>query len=508
MNDNMKEVARSWALDPEKFILEALLFEERGYKLTTQQKEALYSVKMVVWSKKKSNAGEELTAEELMYSKKIGISVMSGKGTGKDAIISMIILWFICCFPEHKIPCTANSGKQLKEVLWAEIGKWLKGSAIEDQVVIQSEKVYVRTADKAGDGKKYFATARTVNVKGDADALAATLDGFHCDNMMIVVDEAAGIPDPVFKPFETTLTGPCNFVFMIFNPTRSSGYAVDSHGKNREDWVALQWSAEDSELALLPQFAEQIKRTERKYGRDSNVFRVNILGKPPATDSNGLIPFDWVMEAVDKEMVVDPGDPVMTGVDVGAGGDASIILHRQGGRVEKLQEHNTKDTMLLVGWVKMAADEWESSAVFVDNIGIGLGVYNRLRELGVSVYAVDVRRVARRERFAKLRDELWWIVREQFELGLISIPNDAELIAELTSIKYEPNDSKGEIKIESKKDMKRRGVASPNKADALCLSYYLPDSVFAEVKATKDPYGFGDEYEETPHNTSNSFMAV
>jgi hypothetical protein len=164
--------------------------------------------------------------------------------------------------------------------------------------------------------------------------------------------------------------------------------------------------------------------------------------------------------------------------------------------------------MQLTGWAKMSIDEVESAAAFVDVIGLGNGVYNRLRELGARVYAVDVRRTARKERFAKLRDELWWSLREQFELGLISIPNDDELIAELTSIKYEPNDSKGAIKIESKKEMKRRGVESPNKADALCLTLYMKDSVFAEVMEARDPYGFGEDEDDSLSNNENSFMVA
>jgi hypothetical protein len=123
----------------------------------------------------------------------------------------------------------------------------------------------------------------------------------------------------------------------------------------------------------------------------------------------------------------------------------------------------------------------------VDVIGIGNGVYNRLRELRYPVYPVNVAEsAARSERFMRLRDELFWKLREVFEAGTISIPKDDELIGELSSIKYKA-ESSGKVKIESKSEMKRRGMESPNRADALMLSFAKEDYIFAK-KRVKDPY--------------------
>lgn len=482
------EIIESWAKDPEKFIIEALRFEQKTgpdgtpNKLTTQQRDALKKIRLLVWSKIKSGTGGKLTEEETMYAKKMGVSIRSGKGTGKDCMGAMLVLWFLVCFPNVKIPCTANSGKQLKEVLWSEIKKWLKDSLIEDWVVCQSDKVYMKAGKKEDHGKRWFATARTVNVKGSADAQSETLQGFHEDYMMFVVDEASGLPEPVFKPFETTLTGLCNFVLLLWNPTRSHGYAIDTFGKNKEDWVCLQWNAEESELSQMPQFKAQIERMERRYGRDSTAFRVNVLGLPPKASADALIPMDWVMDAVGREFEIDPDDPLRLGVDVGAGGDRSVLLQRVGNSVTKIKAHDTPDTMELTGWVSDAIHRGGVDATFVDIIGIGQGVYDRLRELGHKrVYSVDVRRTSTSERFKKLRDELWWKIRERFEKGTISIPNDEELICELTTIKYKP-ESDGRVKVEGKKELRARGAASPDKADALCLTEFLPASIFREAK--------------------------
>lgn len=477
---NAKEIKliRSWAESPRKFIVDVLKFEEKGFKLTTQQEQAIEEVRKLVWAKIKSGKNQPLTEEEKEYAKKMGISIMAGKGLGKDLLASMIILWFIICFPSPKIGATANSSKQLKDVLWSEIRKWAKGTAVDDWLTFQSERIFMKTEKKDDWGKQWFVTARTVNAKSTADEQAETLAGLHEDYMLFVIDEASGIPDPVFRPFETTLTGICNWIFMIFNPTQSRGYAVDSHTKNREHWVCLQWDAEESELAQNPQFKAQIERLEKAYGRDSNVFRINVKGRPPIADSDTLMPWDWVNDAIDRDMVIQPDDPIFFGIDVGAGGDKSVVCIRQGCIVKKLYTYNTVDTMELVGRVSNLIEEYEPQALFVDNIGIGIGVYNRLQELGHRVFAVDVRRKGRNEdKFQKLRDELWWALRTQFEKGTISIPKDDELIAELTTIKYKP-ESDGRIKVESKKDMKARGLHSPDRADSLMMTYFMGENAF------------------------------
>ncbi len=478
MNEADIKLIKSWVRNPRKFVIEALRLEEKGHTLSRQQEKALDELKKLVTAKLKASEGKKLSTEEKEYAAKIGISIMSGQGTGKDAFASWVILWFLCCFPFPKIPCTAPTDKQLKVILWAEISKWLRDSHVESWLTWQSEKVFL----KDHGGKEWFAVAKTVNVKGSADDQAETLAGFHEDFLMAVMDEASGIPDPVFKPIEGTMTGKCNFVLMIFNPTRSYGFAVDSHVKNRQDWVCLKWNAEESELVSR----SHVERMERKYGRDSNAFRIRVKGLPPLADTDTLIPWDWVMNAVEREIEPLEDDPLLFGVDVGAGGDKSVILHRRGGLVERLTTHTTPNTMELTGWASADIDEYEASAVFVDVIGLGNGVYNRLKELGHSrVYPVDVRSTARNnDRFHRLRDEIWWTLREQFEKGTISIPNDDELICELTTIKYEP-ESNGKVKVEGKKEMKRRGLESPDKADALCLTYYLPESTFRRERTKR-----------------------
>jgi hypothetical protein len=502
LNEYQERVLR-WRNNIILFVEEALRWPEKGWSLTQQQRDGLRAVQSLVEVRLKRSRGETLNSREEKIVKKMGISIMSGQGTGKDTTLSIVILWFLYCFPFPKALCTATSRNQLKDVLWSEIAKQLRGTFIEDRFVWQSDKVYL----KEHQGKEWFAVARTTNTKATPEQQAETLAGRHQDYMLFVIDEASGVPDPVFRPIEGGATGMCNFTVMAFNPTRRNGYAIDSHGKNRNDWICLQWDAEESEIVTR----EQISRMEEKYGRDSNVFRVRVKGLPPVAEEDVLIPWDWVMAAVDRDIEVDEGAPRKLSVDVGGGADISAICPRQGGVVYDYFTSNSPDTMVLAGKVMDVAYEFEPKAIMVDVIGLGNGVYCRLKELNTPfrIYAVDFRRKAYRlDKFAKMRDELWWRTRQEFEEGVISIPNDDELIGELTSIKY-TYESSGKIKIEDKRDMRRRGVPSPNRADALVLSNHLKDRT---LRGSSDIYRGFHHVKQTKHHRSVSsgrgFMAA
>jgi hypothetical protein len=499
-----------WGLDPESFAREALFIE----KITKQQSEGFDSLKALATAKLKlrlESQGKRVkyTDLEKSFVKKIGISIMSGKGTGKDAFASWCIIWFLCCFDDTKVPCTANSGQQLNDVLWAEIGKWLHNSKVQAQkqgfedsypnsvLVHQSKKLYHK------ENSKWFATPRTINTRASEEEQGETLSGLHSESMMVVVDEASGIPDAVFKPLETTLTKPFNFVLMIFNPTRSYGFAIDSHGKFREHWVVLHWDSRESENVT----EQQIDYMRSKYGEESPAWRAYVVGLPPLSSDDTLIPMDWAMRAIDSELDPDENAPIVFGVDVARqGNDKSIILKRKGPRIIEIKQYSKIDTMELANWVALEIAEDEPEAVYIDVIGIGYGVYDRLREMGFcNVYSVNVAEsAARNDQFYRLRDELWWKVREKFEKGLISIPDDDELVGELTRVKYQPEfHSKSVIKIESKSDMKKRGLSSPNKADALCLTYFGNDFVYSKDTVRKK-YNFN--YSKQSH--SKSWMAA
>jgi phage terminase large subunit len=483
------EVIKRWREKPWAFVREAI-----GVEPTNQQESGLRILGEFVSAKIKSAKGGRLSKREKDLAEKIGLSIRSGHGTGKDAFLSWVYIWLLTCFPYPKGLATGPTSHQLDIVLWPEIRKWLRGSRAElhRYLEVQADKVFNKDYKS-----EWFIAKRTASVKGGPEEQGETLAGLHADYMIHAVDEASGVPDGVFKPLEGALTGLLNIAILIGNMTRSNGYFYDSHFTDaRKFWVPLHWDCEDSnidEITGLTTMSSYVQRMADKYGRDSNFFQIRVKGNPPLSEPDALIPYEWVMKAKDRVVEPDEYDPVMIGVDPGAGGDSSVVLDRKGLCVNDIREYNTKDTMELVGNICLASRDLEPDAIMVDVIGIGNGVYNRLMELRYPAYPVNVSESAsKEEQFMRLRDELFWRLRGFFEAGTISIPDDDELIGELSSIKYKA-ESNGKVKIESKREMRGRGMESPNKADALMLSFAIPDYVFSK-KRVKDPYD--EEIEE------------
>lgn len=522
-NDEMLD---RWAKDPVAYVREALGVngvpgDMRNPGISTQQKDGLEKLGLLVNSKVKLSYGEKLTAEEADYASKIGISIMAGQGVGKDGWAAWAILWFLTCFPYPKIPCTAPNAAQLQSVLWSEISKWLHRRdavgepcclpMIRDVFEIQSTKVF-RTdlEDKSEVGKRWFAEARTVNLNQSEDKQAETLAGRHEDYMFCLVDESSGVPDAVRRPFEGGLTGICNFLIEIFNPTHRSGFAFRSHfGKESEtkQWVKLHWDAEESEI--VPK--EHVEAIAAKHGRKSNFFLVRVKGLPPESDEDTLIPDNWVYAAQQRNLEPMPTDPVFIGVDCAMGGDDQAVLTaRKGPKViGKATYLKTETTQELGTNVVSFANEYEGDLIFIDSIGIGKGVYDFVCLFfpKQKVVSVDVREAARDpKRFFRLRDELWWKMRDAFEKNLVDIPqDDGELRSQLSSVKYERSVQHlgNVIKVESKAQMKKRQKGSPDHADSYMLTF-VRDITALRLDREMDKYS--EEEEDMDANVEHSWM--
>ncbi len=436
LSESLKELITKYYFDPVTFVRDVF-----GADPTEQQVDVLQSIQ-----------------------RDRKVSVRAGHGVGKSTLASWAVYWFLLTRPYSKIICTAPTFHQLYDILWAEAASWRQKSTLITDLFDWKQ----RRIEAKWSPENWWAAARTAD-KGES------LTGRHAGHFMLIVDEASGVDDGIFEASEGMLTSENSYVLLLGNPTKNSGYFFNSHNRDKALWKTHKLSCKDSRLVA----ERYITDTRARYGEDSNFFRVRVLGEFPITEVDALIPYMWVSDAVDREITVRD-EPLFLGVDVGAGGDKSVILHRRGAKIEKICTHDTKNTMELLGWVGQEAMENKAAAIFVDTIGVGKGVYDRLSELNFRVYPVDVRSRARRQGFKRLRDELWWTTREQFERGTISIPNNEDFVGELTSIKYKP-ESDGTIKIESKLDMRRRGLASPDISDALCLTFYLGDELFNET---------------------------
>lgn len=391
------------------------------------------------------------------------VSIRSGHGTGKSAFMAWCVLWFICCYFPCKIPCTAPTSHQLNDVLWAEIAKWYRQLLERIPQVGQSfqwssERFYM--LDRPNEA---FAVARTSRPENPE-----ALQGFHSENILFLIDEASGVAEKVFEVAEGALSTEGAFVVMAANPTREDGYFHASHHKMRDRWAALHWDGE-----LSPMVSKQyIDDMRLKYGVDSPIYQVRVKGNF-ATAADGVIPLFLCEEARNRQ--VSAIGEVVWGLDVARFGDDSTALAKRKGNVqlEPTREWFGKDTMQTAGIIKMEYDaaHVKPVSINVDVIGIGAGVVDRLQELGLPVRGVNVAESASvSELYARQRDELWFKGREWLAARDCQLAEDDALIAELTTAKYSVL-STGKIKVEGKDEMKKRGISSPNRADAWLLTF-------------------------------------
>lgn len=449
--------------------------------LSSQQENGFIELGKLITAKIKAHKKQKLNKEEKEYASKIGLSIMAGQGVGKDTFGALTTLFFLYCFSHPRILCTAPTNHQLKDVLWAEISKWMRKSKKADPnnpdslTILQSlfewqaEKVFL----KEKGGKEWFAVARSANVKASPEEQAETLSGLHEDFMLYVIDEASGLPDPVFKPIEGSLTGIVNIVVMIFNPTKTKGVPWESqYGKDKR-WVKLRWNAEESELVSQ----EQVVAMAEKYGKDSNTYRIRVLGIPPTSEADTLIPWDWIDEAVERDIEPLFDDMTIKGLDIGGGGDDSIMCTRKGGKVYPFKRNSSSDSNTVSGWALNDFDADGTDKLFGDGNGLGHGIMgNLLQERGgFRIINVKGQENARNEElYFNKRTEMLCNLRKAFETKNISIPNDQNLIDQLGALKTDTVDNKGRIKIERKAELTKVLGYSSNEVDSLALTYSNP----------------------------------
>lgn len=475
-----------WRWSPKAFVREGMginTHTEIDLQPTKQQDAASDIIAKLAMSKIKVNIGCDLDELETELVNKIGMSISSGHNCGKDAWISWMLVWFLNFFSRPKILCTAPTDDQIKKILWSEVIKWQnyrnsKGeycNTIRDWYTVQNDKIF---CNRYG-GKEAFAIPRTASIAKNAEEQAETIAGFNEKNKLVIIDEASGVPDPVFKPLEGGLGGECNIAVKIFNPTKNRGYAHQNHfGKDRRYWHCTRWDGEECEIVTK----KYIENMEKKYGRSHNMFLIRVKGLPPKNDVMSAIPLDWVYNCVGLEFEPDENYHAVMGVDCSYMGKSEAVLCiRKGPVIYELQAQTKIDTHELTAWALSAVKQYEVRNVYIDVVGVGCGVYDNIKEVFRSsdqkVVAVNAQATAdNKDEFYRIRDEMWWRLRTRIEEKTLSIPDDDDLIYQISAPRL--GHIKGKKKIESKEDMKARNVESPDRADALCLTFFRKDEIF------------------------------
>jgi phage terminase large subunit len=377
------------------------------------------------------------------------VAVRSGHGVGKTTTLAWLIIWHICTRFPQKTVCTAPTTKQLFDALAAETKSWMRKlpKPILDLFDIQVEQIRLLSAPEES-----FVSFRVSKAE-----VPEALAGVHSDNVLLIPDEASGVPDPVFEAAAGSMSGHNACTVLAGNPVRTSGLFYDAFHKLSDMWEKFHVSCLDSERVT----ADFIEDMRRRYGEDSNGYRVRVLGEFPLSDDDTLISRELAAASLTRDVMALDVRPIW-GVDCARfGADRSSLAKRRGNVLdEPVKSWKGLDTMQLVGRVKF---EWDNtlpsqrpSEICVDVIGIGAGVVDRLTELGLPARGINVSESpAMTARFPRLKDELWWLAREWFEARDTNLCNDGRLLEELVAVRYTVTDSTGKVKVESKSELKK-----------------------------------------------------
>ena len=388
------------------------------------------------------------------------ISVRAGHGVGKSTVCSWAIVWVMCTRFPQKCVMTAPTAGQLFDALFSELKAQVNKlpPVLRDSFDVLSDRISLKAAPESS-----FASARTSSSERP-EALA----GIHSENVLLIVDEASAVPEPVFEAAAGSMSGHSACTILIGNPTRNSGLFYRTHHELSADWDTMHVSCLDIPL-VSKDFVEQIKAT---YGEGSNAFRIRVLGEFAVADNDTLIAAELVDAAMGRDVPVDVSDGMVYGLDVARfGTDRSALCKRKGNVVMEVKSWGGLDLMQLVGAVVNEARTDNPVEICVDTIGLGSGVADRLREMGYNVRDVNVAESSAMNPNAnKLRDELWLAVKDWLETRAVRLPNNPTLRQELVAPRYTFSSS-GKIVVESKDSLKKRGFRSPDLADSITLTF-------------------------------------
>lgn len=421
------------------------------------------------------------------------IAVASGHGVGKSSLIGMITNWAMSTCEDCKVVVTANTENQLQTKTSPEIGKWSRLSITADWFDVQSTSIAAKDKDHSREWR--------VNLvpwsKHNTEAFA----GLHNEGKRIVLifDEASAIDEKVWEVAQGALTDEnTEIIWIAFgNPTRNVGSFRECFGKFSHRWIHRKI---DSRTVPGTNKA-QIEQWKQDYGEDSDFFRVRVRGEFPSASANALLGPDEIDAAMARVYPMNSQDHAATilGVDVARqGDDMSAICRRKGMAVFPIRSMRIPDTMLIAAQVGQEIDAHQADATFVDETGgYGAGVVDALRQLRRTPIGVQFAGKPSDIRYFNKRSEMYFLLAEWVKSGG-ALPKDDELKEELCATEYTFQGDK--FRLISKDDIKQLIGRSPDKADAVALTFAFPvqpkadlfnnrPSSRADVVLGHDPFG-------------------
>jgi hypothetical protein len=412
-------------------------------------------------------------------------AVASGNGIGKTGLLAWVVLWAIVTFEDTRGVVTAGTESQLRTRLWSEVAKWFS------QLPESLRSMFTLTATAL------FNKQSERNWRIDAvpwtERNREAFSGLHNlkKRVLVIYDECSMIPEPIWRATISMLSdAETEIIWCVFgNPTRTDGVFPTLFPPG--DFSRMWWhkNVDSRTVSLTDKAAIQEKLDY--YGADSNYARSHVYGQFPLASANSLIPSDRVeVAAVRRDAVAHAAEPIVMGVDVSSGHSTaiSVVAIRQGPDARTLGQHKFPgvEPNALCYEIAKLASQVNPTAIFVDATGVGAGVPARLRELGYPAHPVELgsRAPVSDIRCSNLRAYCWTQMSAWLKVG--AIVNDAELKAQLCAPEY--SESERGLTIEKKEHMASRGIASPDCADALSLTFSYP----VHTAAMSDLLGSGD----------------
>lgn len=393
-------------------------------------------------------------------------AIASGHGIGKSAGTAMLVTWLLATRPHCKGVVTATTANQLETKTFAEIKKWLKRSLVGDLFEIKAMSIEAKSSPETW--RLDAITCREENSESFAGQHAASSSSFY------IFDEASGVPDVVWEVAEGGLTDGEPFMFAFGNPTRNTGRFRECFGKRSSRWKTRHIDSRDVFITNK----DEIEEWRKEYGEDSDFFRVRVRGEFPSASSLQFIPTGLAEAAAKRDLPHNAATAAVIGVDVARfGDDDSVIYTRIGRGFMPIKRYHGLSTTQLVAKVKRHFEEvralgFPRDRIFinVDEGGVGGGPKDMLRDDGYPVRGIQFGEGADDpQTYSRKREEMWGRMKLWLGDGG-TIPNDSGLIEDLTGPEYDILPG-GQVKLESKKDMKKRGLSSPDAADALALTF-------------------------------------
>lgn len=400
--------------------------------------------------------------------------VQSAHGIGKSLVSAAIATWWVAVHPVGSaiVVTTAPTSAQLEAILWREIGRCHRRGQLAGRITGGMVPKWTISGTLVAQGRKPQDLT-------DPEQAAAAFSGIHAQHVLVIADEAAGIPAWLWDAMDTLTTTESARLLAIGNPLdpQSQFAKVCRPGSG---WNVIQISAFDSpaftgevvRAGLLEMLTSRrwVEERAQRWGEGSPLYVSRVLGEFPEAGEDVLISPALVRAAQEREL--EPDGPTRYGVDVArSGNDETVAYSNRSGVIRRVLATRGEDTMRTTGRVARLLKADEGSEAVIDATGLGAGVFDRLREQSLPAEAFQSASKSHKpEKFANRRAEAFWVLREELEAGRIDLdPADDELASQLLSLRWHL-DSKGRILIESKEQMRKRGLRSPDHADAVAMS--------------------------------------